>query len=97
MIKDDELLEKYNEICRKISNNIKPKFDSESVYNEKYLKTKIKPCKGKINTHFYNKRISKTSSQCICLSVKLTLRKKCPYSELFWSVFSRIQTEYGLE
>ena len=21
--------------------------------------------------------------------------KKCPYSELFWSVFSRIQTEYG--
>ena len=26
---------------------------------------------------------------------KVTLRKKCPYSELFWSVFSRIPTEYG--
>ena len=25
---------------------------------------------------------------------KRILRKKCPYSELFWSVFSRIQTEY---
>ena len=25
----------------------------------------------------------------------VTLRKKCPYSELFWSTFSRIQTEYG--
>ena len=25
----------------------------------------------------------------------MTLRKKCPYSELFWSVFSRIRTEYG--
>ena len=24
-----------------------------------------------------------------------TLREKCPYSELFWSVFSRIRTEYG--
>ena len=23
-----------------------------------------------------------------------TLRKKCPYSELFWSVFFRIRTEY---
>ena len=23
------------------------------------------------------------------------LRKKCPYSELFWSVFSSIWTEYG--
>ena len=25
----------------------------------------------------------------------LTLPKKCPYSEFFWSVFSRIRTEYG--
>ena len=24
-----------------------------------------------------------------------TLREKCLYSELFWSVFSRIRTEYG--
>ena len=24
-----------------------------------------------------------------------SLRGKCPYSELFWSVFPRIQTEYG--
>ena len=24
-----------------------------------------------------------------------TLRKKCPYSKLFWSTFSRIRTEYG--
>ena len=24
-----------------------------------------------------------------------SLLKKCPYSELFWSVFSRIRTEYG--
>ena len=26
---------------------------------------------------------------------KHTLRKKCLYSELFWSVFSHIRTEYG--
>ena len=25
----------------------------------------------------------------------LALGKKCPHSELFWSVFSRIRTEYG--
>ena len=24
-----------------------------------------------------------------------TLREKCPYSELFWSAFSHIGTEYG--
>ena len=28
-------------------------------------------------------------------SRNLALREKCPYSELFWSVFSRIRTEYG--
>ena len=25
----------------------------------------------------------------------MTIREKCPYSEFFWSVFSRIWTEYG--
>ena len=42
LIKDDELLEKYNKIWKKVSNSIKKGFDSEPVYNEKYLKTKIK-------------------------------------------------------
>ena len=27
--------------------------------------------------------------------VSISLREKCPYSELSWSVFSRIRTEYG--
>ena len=27
--------------------------------------------------------------------LKITLHEKRPYSEFFWSVFSRIQTEYG--
>ena len=40
-IKDDNLLEKYNEIWEKIEQYQK-KFDSKPVYNEKYLKTKIK-------------------------------------------------------
>ena len=37
LIKDDELLEKYNEIWGKVNNRIKKEFDSEPVYNEKYL------------------------------------------------------------
>ena len=38
LIKDDELLEKYNEIWEKVKNSLKKNFDSEPVYNEKYLK-----------------------------------------------------------
>ena len=30
-----------------------------------------------------------------CLFPQKALRKKRPYSELFWSTFSRIQTKYG--
>ena len=29
------------------------------------------------------------------ITERQSLRQKCPYSEFFWSVFSRIQTEYG--
>ena len=34
-------------------------FDSEPVYNEKHLKTKIKSYNGKINTNFHNSKIPK--------------------------------------
>ena len=37
LIKDDKLLEKYNEICKKVKTSIKKEFDSEPVYNEIYL------------------------------------------------------------
>ena len=37
MIKDDELLERYNKILEKISNSIKGELDSEPLYNKKYL------------------------------------------------------------
>ena len=40
LTKEDELLEKYNKTSDKVSNFMKKEFDSEPVYNEKYLKTK---------------------------------------------------------
>ena len=39
LIKDEELLEKYNENWKKVSNIIKKEFDSKPVHNKKYLKT----------------------------------------------------------
>ena len=59
LIKDDELLEKYNEIWGRVTNSIKKEFDSEPVYNEKYLKAKIKSYNWKINTNFQNNRNTK--------------------------------------
>ena len=67
MIKDDELLEKYNEIWEKVKNIFKKEFDSEPVYNEKYLKAKIQAYNGKINTNFHKNKIPKEGSHFICL------------------------------
>ena len=33
----------------------------------------------------------------IPVPIKDRLRKKCPYSTLFWYAFSRIRTEYGVQ
>ena len=63
-----------------MKNSIKKEFDSETVYNEKYLKikiksynrktnTKVKSCSGKINTNIYKNKILKGGFQVISLSV----------------------------
>ena len=52
----------------KVTKSIKKEFNSEPAYNEKYLKTKIKFFKVKINTKFHNNRLPNEGSQCICLS-----------------------------
>ena len=66
MIKDNKLLAQHNEIWDKVSNTIKKRFDSEPLYNGKYLQTKTKPYEGKINTSFYNDKMPKDGSHCIC-------------------------------
>ena len=40
LVKDDELAEKYEQIWDVIKNKLKIKFDTEPVYEYKYLKTK---------------------------------------------------------
>ena len=51
--------QKHNEIWEKICNSIKKEFYSGPVYNEKYLKTKIKSYNGKIYTNFHINKMPK--------------------------------------
>ena len=44
---------------------------SEPVYNEKYLKAKVKCYNEKININFQDLKIPKEGSQFICLSIIL--------------------------
>ena len=68
MIEDDDLLEKYNTICDKVSADIKKEFDSEPVYNKSFLRTKIKSHSDEV-TDFYDKKIPKVDSNHTCLAI----------------------------
>ena len=70
--KNDELLEKYNEIWDKVNNTIKKGFDSEPAYDEKYFRTKTMSYEVKINTTFHGDKTPKDGSYCVCLPVILT-------------------------
>ena len=52
---------------KELKNSIKKVFDIEPVYNEKYLKAKMKSFNGKINTNFHNNKIPREGSHFICL------------------------------
>ena len=71
LIKGNELLKRYNKIWKKVKNTIDKEVDGDPVYNEKYLKAKIKSYNGKISSNFHKNKIPKEGSQFICLSVIL--------------------------
>ena len=75
LIKGDELLEKYNEIWEKNRNSIKREFESEPVYNGKYLKTKIKSQKEKINKNFHKNKVPKEGSNVFIILVLEQVKK----------------------
>ena len=53
LIKNYQLLKKSNEISDRVSMVIKNGFDSQPVYKDKYLKTKINSCEGKRKTKLF--------------------------------------------
>ena len=51
---NNEFLERYTAIWEKISNLVNKKFDSDPIYNNKYINTKIRSYNNDIKTSFGN-------------------------------------------
>ena len=81
-IKDDNVLDKYNEIWDKILKKLSMKFHSMLVYDQKYLKAKIKEFDGVIKTNFLGKKIPEenkhyTCIACITIDSVMTILEEC--------------------
>ena len=49
------ILVKYNELWNKTEKNLKVKFHRKPIYDEKYLKNKVKAFNEAVNTIFFTK------------------------------------------
>ena len=68
VIKDNDVLDKYNEIWDKIKETLSIKFHSMPVYDEKYIKAKVREFNGVIKTNFLGDEIPKESMHYTCIA-----------------------------
>ena len=81
LIKDDEVWEKYEKIWDVIKNKLGIKFHSEPIYEQKYLKAKVREFDDVIKTNFLGNDVPKenmhyTCIACITIDSVLTIDKK---------------------
>ena len=59
VIKDDDVLDEYNEIWDKIKEKLNIKFHSMPIYDEKYIKAKVRGFNVAIKKNFLGDEITK--------------------------------------
>ena len=65
---DGHVILKCNKIWKKIKNLLSAEFDSQRVYNEKYIKTRLKTFEDKAITKFSDNEISKENNHYSCIT-----------------------------
>ena len=87
IIKDDSVLDKYNEIWDKIKETLNIKFHSMPVYDEKHIKVKVREFSGVIKTNFAGMEIPKEDMHyaCIvCISIDSVMKiEKKNYPQIY--------------
>ena len=68
LIKDNELWEKYETSCDVIKNKLSIKFYSKPIYDQKYLKAKVREFDGVIKTNFLGNDMPKENMHYTCIA-----------------------------
>ena len=68
-IKISEVWEKYEDIWNVIKNKLNIKFHSEPIYENKYLKTKVRKFDGNIKLNFLGNGLPKNEQKKLSISL----------------------------
>ena len=77
VVKDDDVLDKYNEIWDKIKEKLSIKFHSTLVSDEKYIKAKVRELAGVIKTNFLGDKVPKENKHytyIACITTDCVMR-----------------------
>ena len=111
LIKDDDVSDKYNEVWNKVKKILNIKFHSIPVYDEKYIKLKVREFDGVIKTNFLvdetpKENVHHTSIACITIDSLMRMRKnelsatlleECKYKIKKIKMFKFINTDLESE
>ena len=90
LIKNSKVWEKYEEIWNVIKNKLNIKFHSQPIYENKYLKVKVKEFDGNIKTNFLGNNLPKenTYNTCIaCITIDSIIKmNKKNYPQIYLEV-----------
>ena len=67
LLADDDVILKFNKIWKKIKKLLSVEFDSQPLYDEKYIKTRLKTFKVKAITKFTDNEILKENTYYSCI------------------------------
>ena len=91
LTKDDDVLDKYNEIWNSIKKTLGIKFHSMLVYNEKYMKARVREFNAVAKTNFLGDKIPKENVHYTCkacLTIDSVMRmKKMNYAQVYLEEF----------
>ena len=68
MVKDDNVLDKFNNIWDKIKEKLSIRFHSMPVYDQTYIKAKVREFDGVIKTNFLGDGVTKENMHYACIA-----------------------------
>ena len=87
LTKNDEVWQKYEDVSNVIKNKLDINFHSQPIYENKYLKAKVREFDGSIKTNFLGNNLPKENNYYVCIAYitldSIIKKKKKNYPQVY--------------